>query len=262
MLQQQFNMPKRSRSGRTFKRKRRKSIRRYIKRRRNHRRGLSVVRGLGFADRCFVRMRYVTVVSIDPLDSASSGYAFRADNVYDPNLTSVGGDHTAYGYDEWRRFYKRYCVVGSKCTATFIPSLLNQAGTISAGVGAVNVGTVDAVTPVPLAQMYVRKGTRFKIIPTMRSGPNRNNRVRGFYSPKKMYGVKDIMDNQAFHRADGQTTGDATTYFNVTYGAMTAGQNPFGVNVVVAIDYLCMWYDRRTAIANPLTGEPPALPDD
>lgn len=62
---------------------------------------------LGVPQRRRVKMRYIEEISIQSSLSPVA-YYFRANSLYDPNLTGVG--HQPMYYDQWTQWYSRYVV--------------------------------------------------------------------------------------------------------------------------------------------------------
>ena len=74
----------------------------------------------GIPDRKTARLKYVELISMDASALASAVpllYHFRANSLFDPNLTGVG--HQPRGFDELAAIYDHYCVIGSKIKVTF-----------------------------------------------------------------------------------------------------------------------------------------------
>jgi len=67
-----------------------------------------------------VKLRYVSWV---PLNGGASGasvsYEFRANDVYDPDLTGSG--HQPMGFDQMAALYDHFTVLGSTCKVSFAP---------------------------------------------------------------------------------------------------------------------------------------------
>lgn len=71
------------------------------------------------------RLKYATQCQINATQLAPSAYVFRANSLYDPEV-SVGG-HSAYAFDEIMRAYNKYRVISSKIKVWFInPAVSDQ----------------------------------------------------------------------------------------------------------------------------------------
>ena len=69
-------------------------------------------------DKSLVKLRYCQRCAINPAAGVTNSYLFRANSLFDPDLTGTG--HQPLGFDEWAKFYRRYCVLGSKITVQAI----------------------------------------------------------------------------------------------------------------------------------------------
>ncbi len=65
-----------------------------------------------FPARMRTRLRYSTVVTLDPSTATPSSHLFRANSIFDPDFTSIG--HQPYGHDTWQLIYNHYNVLSSK----------------------------------------------------------------------------------------------------------------------------------------------------
>ena len=93
-----------------FKRKYRKK-RPY--RRRRYRRKRKVMPPIGgFPKSMMTRLKYVQNISLDPTAGVGAIQVFRANSVYDPDMTGTG--HQPSNFDKLATIYDRYTVVGSK----------------------------------------------------------------------------------------------------------------------------------------------------
>jgi len=73
------------------------------------------------AMRQIVKLRYAEDVNISA-GIALGSYDFRANSIFDPNLTGIG--HQPLGHDQWAVFYDHYVVLGARIKVT-----LTQAAT-------------------------------------------------------------------------------------------------------------------------------------
>lgn len=70
------------------------------------------------APKHFCKLRYQTNVSINPGAAGTAAvHTFRANGLYDPDLTGVG--HQPRGFDQIMSLYDHYVVLGSKISVTF-----------------------------------------------------------------------------------------------------------------------------------------------
>lgn len=80
-------------------------------------------------------MTYVDGVTIPAAPSAGTAgtYAFRANSIYDPDLSGAG--HQPMGRDVWASLYNHYLVLSARITVTFTP-------TVTSGVAFQTVGII------------------------------------------------------------------------------------------------------------------------
>lgn len=69
-----------------------------------------------FPAKMMTRMRYSTVVSIDPMAGSPAHHLFRANSIYDPDYTSTG--HQPYGHDTMANIYNHYMVTKARIVVT------------------------------------------------------------------------------------------------------------------------------------------------
>lgn len=196
-------MPYRRRAARVSKKKvaprRRAPHRRPVLRRR---RTLYNVAPSGMPRVRTARLRYVQRFTINPqIEGAVDFVQFRANGAFNPAAdTSAGGTHTdahqPMGWDQWAVLFNNYVVKGSKITVTRY-GVTNEATPAEDQIGSGRFGVYlsDSST------VAYTKGTSFKEARkgSMRYVMNQQRTAQscqGFYSPRRMYGIKDIKDNQ------------------------------------------------------------------
>jgi len=171
-------------------------------------------------------MRYVEQVSINPGIGSTSGYAYRANSIYDPNYSGVG--HQPMGHDQWANFYNHYVVIGSriKVTATAEDAgdpmvwgiILNDDATAPSGVSAL---------------IETGRGTY-----CFTGAVSKTGRVRSLnYSPRRFHNITNIKD----YRALGATFGSNPTeeaYYVIWAASMNTATEPGQMDFIVQIDYL------------------------
>lgn len=77
-------------------------------------------KGHPFGRKMYTKLKYNEAVTISAAAVAgfATGYQYRLNSLYDPNLSGVG--HQPRGYDELMAIFEKYTVVNAKITATFI----------------------------------------------------------------------------------------------------------------------------------------------
>ena len=192
-----------------------------------------------------VKHRFVHLVTLDAGIAQYDRNVYRANSMYDPDQTSVTGTQPL-GFDEWSVFYKHYNVIGSKITAKFMPT--SSSGTVGAGIVGIILTDSVASLPQPITIME-QNNSKYRIM----GGANATSRattITGFYSPKKFFGIKDIGDNRDLLGAPMDQNPPEEAYFSVYSAALTAGSDPSPVQVIVTIEYTCMYTERKTLTAS------------
>lgn len=145
-------------------------------------------------------LRYVQLVNFMTTDQVLGTALFNANSAFDPAGLATSfvhiDPHQPMGFDQWALLFRNYVVMGSKITVTRIGC---EAATTpqpdQTEAGRFGIYTSDTATPT-----YTR-GTTYK---EARKGQTRyvSNNQRSsqkcvaVYSPRRMYGIKDIKDNQ------------------------------------------------------------------
>lgn len=76
------------------------------------------------ANSAMLKLRYVTDITLNPAAGIAANHVFRANGLYDPDMTGVG--HQPLGFDQWVAFYNKWAVLSSKITVTFSSAVTND----------------------------------------------------------------------------------------------------------------------------------------
>jgi len=223
------------------KRKRRGSRRRVLgkRRRRNRFRRYNTV-GI-VPDTKTVRLRYCQYLTLNPTTSDTAYHTFYTNGLYDPDRTGTG--HQPLGFDQWTKFYDFYLVKGSKMKCTFISGGSGaQTGTAMCGI---TVTEEDSMTVIPESIMEQPKAT-WRLMTN--SNAAQKTIVRKGFSPKKFWGLKDIADNKARLGSDYQATPPTNAFFHVWVQGIDAVTDPGPVDIIVCIDYVVQFSERRELV--------------
>lgn len=221
-------MPKRSR---TYRKRPRSAKRRRRSYRRRRNTALSVQRQPGFANQQIVYMRYVTNISIDAAVAATGSHEFRANSIFDPDVTGVG--HQPMGRDEWSVAYDHYTVLGASIKCTF----LSQGTGIdtSSFLGGILLDDDSTAITNPAALMEQGKA-RYKLI-TNNSASKSYAIVRHYYNPRKFFGVKDMKDNRDMLGAQFAANPTENVHFRVFVAPFDNSADLADQEVLVQITY-------------------------
>lgn len=145
-----------------------------------------------------VILRYCETVSVNPGAAGQIGlYAWRANSLFDPNLT--GGGHQPMGRDSWAAQYNRYVVHGSTALITFTVASAATDAPIACGLLVHSTGSPTAAS----ATTLMEQGNSIYRIISSSSASSSNSSVRLAlnFDAAKWFGVKDILDNVSLHGA-------------------------------------------------------------
>lgn len=232
-------MPRKSYAKNFRKRAGRRPRRRTFKRRRFNRVHRPILEG--FPKSKLVKLRYVEQISLDPGLGGFSVSEWRANSVFDPNLSGTG--HQPMGFDQWSEIYERYTVVGSKINVQYAPiavssvapgffgvSLYNLSGQLTS----VYAGNVDAIMESKLSG-YTS---------TMAGNANSTAIVTSLtrrFSAKKFFGKANVLDDPDLGAVNTNNPANSA-YFGVWY-ASSGGNDPGIANFKVMIDYIVLWHE-------------------
>lgn len=104
---------------------------------------------MAFPQSMHTKLRYVERIDFVPTSTSAQQYQFRANGMYDPNVSQVG--HQPRGFDEFMDIYNTFTVLGATISATFMyegydgPSLISTTGNLIKTIGTGE--TQPALTP-------------------------------------------------------------------------------------------------------------------
>lgn len=144
--------------------------------------------------------RFTMTPQADTGDDLLQWLTFRANGPETPNGTATSGSahiepHQPMGWDRWAALFNNYVVKGSKITVTRYgtESSTEPVENIS-GAGRFGAYLSDSVAPIYTRGTYfkeARKGSMRYVMNQQRTAQT----VKAFFSPRRMYGIKDIKDN-------------------------------------------------------------------
>jgi len=176
----------------------------------------------GFPDQLKIKLKYSELLVLTSLVGAVTSNAFRMNSIFDPNQTGTG--HQPYAFDQWAAMYSKYCVLGSKLTATFTQSG-NTGGPWDVGV----IGDGDAsIASLPSTNRETADSDT-KVL-AVSTGSNNVIKCSTTYSPWKRLGLAYTDDT-----VQGATTSNPTQpWYGVVWCADMVG--PASSNVFCKVD--------------------------
>ena len=205
-----------------------------------HKNTLSVGRML--PDSTIVTLTYGDIVQINPNAAFSTAYVFRANSIFDPDRTGTG--HQPLGRDEWSNFYNHVTVLGSRIKATFVPR--GSTATTSSGLVAITLKANDTVSVDPITPLLEAKGAKWAYM-GLGNATAKGTTLRNYFSAKKFFGVTDVNDNNDLKAAVGFNPAEQA-YFHVQVGPQDGLADAQPIDVIVQIDYICRYQERKTLL--------------
>lgn len=226
------------------KRKRTSYATRRVKRRRLNRRRRRVPRvtrqlGTAFSSSQLVKLRYVDRFTINPALGTFALHNFRANSIYDPDVTSTG--HQPMGYDQWANFYDHYVVIGSQIKVTFV----SPGGAITTDAALVGVHLDDDLGAFATSTTEIMEQAKAKYRFLTPSNSAAKVVMRHGFSCKKFFNLRDVRDNTERIGAQFGTDPSEQAYFRVFIGPIGTSQDIAGVNCIVELNYICMLSERK-----------------
>jgi len=135
-------------------------------------------------------LEYRQLVSLDAGAGSLTYNTFNLNSLYDPDQTGTG--HQPCGYDSWAALYSRYLVMSADVEVQFFAS--SGATTVMlAGLNAYT-GSVPYNTS---ANTQAEQGGPVLALTGVRvNNSNCRNNLKYHFDPRKMFGIKDLMDAQ------------------------------------------------------------------
>lgn len=189
----------------------------------------------GFPKTKVVRMRYCTNEKKN-LTLGRLQLQWRANGLFDPDATGTG--HQPMGYDQWSAFYNHFIVLGSQISCTVSGSDSSETGSL-----AINMCLSDDQTVPNTISTLVEEG---RGTTQMQGGFNAigTRTVRGKYSAKKFFNIKDVKDNRATLGAQGGADPSDQAIFTLTVED-PALNTTSDISVLTVIDYIVLMSEPK-----------------
>jgi len=222
----------------TNRRRYRRSYKRQAKK--AYKKGRRSLRGYGttrtnaingpLAMRQIVKLRYSEDVNISA-GIALGSYDFRANSIFDPNLTGAG--HQPLGHDQWAVFYDHYLVLGARIKVT-----LTQSATGAIDTCFFSLALQDTTNSMA-NQTQIREQPRssWTLIQTPYAG-NASKTLSKKYSAKQFFGAKSVVTwDKLSAQMGANPTEDAI--FRIFFQNMS-GTSSISLIANVVIDYIVL----------------------
>ncbi len=187
-----------------------------------------------------VQLKYVEQIVLDaPASGVAALHLFRANGMFDPDLT--GGGHQPKAFDQWMVFYDRFTVIGAKIKVTYATTTTTAAtGNIICGLY-LNSDTVSSTVSTFLLEEKLNKSVVIGPI----DGGKPMATLRSTFSAPKFFGRKNMIGDIDFS-GDTSTDPGELAFFQIWVAALGLADNPGPVDMIVEINYLAVLTERKT----------------
>lgn len=204
---------------------------------------MSIPRALIVAPSQTVRLCYSQVKNYNPSAGIQSQQIYRANSIFDPDYTGVGGQPP--GADQWFNFYKKVTIVSSTIQLTLLPNFPSTSVSLGSVQGLLVLQSKAILAQTTFAQQIPamdHQKTSHRVI----NGANQGViKLRQTFNIRRDFG----------HGRNANTESNAGNnpaeewYYHVAYSnPMEPGVNPAQVSILARICYNCYFHERRADI--------------
>lgn len=186
------------------------------------------------------KLRYVEETSLNAAAGTIASYVYRANDCYDPNLTGVG--HQPKGFDELMARYDHFTVIGSRITIKYMPTTPQAGNTSYLGIYLSDSGTRVAGHSSVSDLLESRSAGRYITVGDS-AFSGRKNAVYNTFSAKKFFRKKEVVGD-SLYRGTIAASPTEQAYYEL-YAASCGGIDSSAVNILVVIDYLVVFTERK-----------------
>lgn len=232
-------MPRQYKARRFLRRKRtkkrsRSAIWRARMRRRSNRGQTRLLRG-PVNTTAVAKLNYCDSISLTPVAGGLSTWKFRANSLYDPDLTATG--HQPMGFDNLMANYQHFTVIGAKITVDFV-------GDAEDYLAAVHLNGSSTANYSNAQEIKERTRTVYKYVACKAETAGRCT-LRHSFSAKKFFHVKAIVGESQYKGTEsGNPTEEA--YWYVTAAADNGAATIGTVKGSVRIEYIAVFSEPKS----------------
>lgn len=200
-------------------------------------------RGSIFGKQYYCKLNYQALIELDSVGSSMAQATFRANSLYDPDFTGVGGQplffDTLCGATDTAAPFTFFRVCGAKIKCHFVN---DNTATSTAGAFFIHwryggAGTLDSIS-----ELGEQPNTKMLDV-NSGNGPYGNRTLSTYISIKRMLGVKDIKDDE--DSAGSYTANPAkVVYFDVGYQPYQAAVTT-NIFVRIKISFYCQFFAQN-----------------
>lgn len=162
-------------------------------------------------------------------------YSFRANSIYDPNLTGLG--HQPMGHDQMALLYAKYIVLGSRITVKIWSADASSNIISICGIITDADTTIGPSGAFQMSEILENNKVSYKYV-THRVDVAKPTTITRNFSAKRFFNVKDMRDNHAEYGAQIGANPQDQAYFHVFVNPMTTTADAPPLQAWVKIEYL------------------------
>lgn len=195
-------------------------------------------------DSMIVKMKYGSVVKIQPGIGLSATHVFSANSIFDPDRTAVG--HQPLGHDEYAIFYNHATVLGSRIKVRFVPT--SAASATGNALVSIALQADDTASAIITTQMIERSGVNWRVMGTSYANAGNCVLTKNF-SAKRFFGVDDVKDNTNLRGTFGANPADQA-YYHVSAAPTELAASASEVDCIVEIEYIALLSERKALLSS------------
>jgi hypothetical protein len=188
-------------------------------------------------------LKYVQTVTLDAgVSGVPAQYNFRANSIYDPDLTGIGGQ--PMGRDQFEVVYDHYTVIGSRMKVKFFTTG-DYKQNVAMWVGGRLQDAASSYSNLPY--LLEQPGTKGKMIMTGSTDGRQTNDVILKYSPKKMFklGKGSIVANERICAQQGSNPSEDAIFSIIAVQPDGSSVDPVPISALVQIEYIVTFTEKR-----------------
>lgn len=201
----------------------------------------------GFPKSKTVKLKYVDVITMDPGAAVPVYYYYRANSLFDPDLTGTG--HQPRGFDQWAAVYDHYTVMSSTIRVQAVPKQTVGSTIIPCvyGVCTDDDPTWDHGTVADIIESRQSRGWRYASNATEGSSTGKRPSITSHCDVAKFYGTtpKELLNNPRFN-ANTSANPTEGVYHVIWAGPMDISYNPSSVSMLVEIWFTATFTEPKT----------------
>lgn len=194
----------------------------------------------GYPSSKMVRLRYAQPITLDAGAGGKAINVFRANSMYDPDLTGVGSQPA--NFDDWMNNYNHFTVLGSKIQVISTPD--TTSAYVPAHLGILLSASGSSATGMSITTLYEQGLGK---VATKVIGLTNNGRLTltKTFSASKFFGkTKSSLIGSSLYKGDSASNPGEGAFFEV-FTMSINGNNPSSIPVMVIIDYIAVLTEQH-----------------